>query len=271
MLLLTLIVIFLFSLNGYNAQLSANLSAEANLTKTLFTNYRTNIRPEDVVYVYVTISLKQIVSLDEKNQIMTSSAFVSQAWNDPRLTWDPAAYNGIEVVMVQASQIWIPDTVVINTADTSGYFTLNTVFSYANLNYDGSIYLYIPATSLKTRCSLNTANYPFDKQVCYLKLTSWTNPVNRIQYDLSKNDTIDLSDYTPNPVWTLTDTDLVSKYSGDRDPFEYSSNLEIDIKFFLSRKPLYYMMNSVLPCLILNVVTVLTFFMPFGNSLGLCK
>ncbi len=80
-----------------------------------------------------------------------------------------------------------------------------------------------------------------------------------------------MSDYTNNTIWTLVSSDVLSQQSSDRVPFEDAQNTEIILKINLQRKPLYYMMNTVFPCFILNIVTVLTFFMPIGNAIGLGK
>ena len=39
------------------------------------------------------MSMRQIVSLDEKNQLMTSSFYLACQWLDGRLKWTPTASN----------------------------------------------------------------------------------------------------------------------------------------------------------------------------------
>jgi len=38
--------------------------------------------------------MRQIVSLDEKNQMMTSSFYLACQWKDGRLKWTPESTNG---------------------------------------------------------------------------------------------------------------------------------------------------------------------------------
>ena len=250
--------------------LSAKMTAEKNLIATLFSSsYRKDVRPSDTVGVSVKVGLKQIVGLDEKNQIMTTSCYFSQYWTDPRLVWTPNATSDIRVILVPAKNLWMPDTVILNTADTDGYLKLNSDFSYAAIEYTGNIEMVVAATAMKTRCALNMKNYPFDVQTCTIVLASWVNSETRVSFDIP-NDNIDLTDFTVNSIWKLASTNLLDKVGGDRVDFEDSSNSEISFVLHLERKPLYYMMNSVFPCLILNMVTLLTFFMPFGNQVGLC-
>src|SRR5689334_15378510 len=106
--------------------LPASQIAEQALIRTLLTDYNKNIRPEDQVSVDITATIQQIVGIDEKQQIMTSSSFISQQWYDDRLTWSPNASNyNIKVVMLPVKSLWIPDTMVLNSADASGYFTVS--------------------------------------------------------------------------------------------------------------------------------------------------
>jgi hypothetical protein len=56
-------------------------------------NLNTNIDSKGALYIYLKLSLRQLISLEERNQIMTTSFFLMLSWNDPRLSWDPAQYN----------------------------------------------------------------------------------------------------------------------------------------------------------------------------------
>ncbi|CAF2078094.1 unnamed protein product, partial [Rotaria magnacalcarata] len=66
--------------------LPASQQIEQTLITNLTTGYNKNIRPDDQVSVAITASLKQILALNEKQQIMTPSSFISQTWADSRLS-----------------------------------------------------------------------------------------------------------------------------------------------------------------------------------------
>ena len=103
-----------------------------------------------------------------------------------------------------------------------------------------------------------------------IRLGSWTYGDNKIFYSLNDSN-VDISDFTNHSIWNLYSAVVLSSVKGDRDPFETTSNTEIDIKLILTRKALYYMMNSVFPCFILNLVTLLSFFMPPSSASGIGK
>lgn len=93
----------------------------------------------------------------------------------------------------------------------------------------------------------------------------------------SNDDFVDTSRYIYNPIWDLYDV-VVNPYTTD-DRYkgvEYPSGSfpfseDITFKVILFRIPLYFMINNIFPCLILNCVTLLIFFLPFVSQMTLCK
>ncbi|CAF3139563.1 unnamed protein product [Rotaria sp. Silwood2] len=242
---------------------------EQTLITTLLSGYNKNIRPDDQVSIYITASLQQIVTIDEKQQIMTSSSFISQTWFDDRLSWNTSASNNIEVVMLPVKSIWIPDTMILNSADASGYLTVSD-YSLASVDSTGQVYMILPALTIRTRCNFYVQKFPFDNQICSINLTSWSQGYNRIIYAENRSLVIDTSGYSEHPLWKLYDTDLIVINASDRAPFEETYNAIISIQLFLQRKPLFFMMNGIFACLILNCVTLLSYALPFAPQIGLC-
>jgi nicotinic acetylcholine receptor beta-4 len=237
----------------------------------LLSGYNKNIRPNDTVSVDITATLQQIVSIDEKQQIMTSSSFISQTWYDSRLSWTPSgSNNNIAVVMLPVTSLWIPDTMILNSADSSGYLPVNT-YSYASVNYSGQVYMILPALTVKTRCNFYVQKFPFDKQTCSISLTSWSQGSSRIIYTEDSSTVIDVSEYTEHPLWKLSGTDMVVIQAEDRTPFEVTTNDVITIQLYLQRKSLFFIMNGIFACWVLNCVTLLSYSLPFGSQIGLCK
>jgi hypothetical protein len=63
------------------AQQSAMLKVEQTLVSSLLNSaYSVNVRPSPTTTIYVNVQLKQIISLDEKNQLLTISCFIEQFW-----------------------------------------------------------------------------------------------------------------------------------------------------------------------------------------------
>ncbi len=58
----------------------------------------------------------------------------------------------------------------------------------------------------------------------------------------------------------------------DRFYFYYPDYLiqEVIFQVELKRRPLYFMINLIFPCLVLNVITILSFYVPFIPQMSMC-
>ena len=71
--------------------------------------YNTIIRPSDNILIDIKLSLKQISSIDEKNQIFTTNSYFGVFWLDSRLKWNPEDFGNVTFVLLQANKLWTPD------------------------------------------------------------------------------------------------------------------------------------------------------------------
>lgn len=138
---------------------------EYDVYKDILKNYNSKVRPADLVNISMSFSLKQIVSIDEKNQLMTSSSYLGLEWNDTRLTWNSSDYSNVTEILVPTNQLWIIDLFVVNIGDANGYVNIASQ-SLSVIQNTGLIYVIFSLTNLKTRCSLDIKHYPFDMQTC---------------------------------------------------------------------------------------------------------
>ena len=84
---------------------AAAQNATGSLTKTAYTK---QLRPRgdninETLTITVGLKLNQNVSLDERNQILTTNLYVFFEWNDPRLQWEKNNYDDCETITVSAS------------------------------------------------------------------------------------------------------------------------------------------------------------------------
>lgn len=47
-------------------------------------------------------------------KVLTTHAWIRIFWKDSRLSWDPAEWNGVENINLDATEVWIPDVVPYN-------------------------------------------------------------------------------------------------------------------------------------------------------------
>jgi len=103
-------------------------------------DYDKIIRPSVTVDILMNIALKQIMAIDERNQIMITASYLFVSWNDPRLKWNSNETNDIDTISIGAKSIWLPDLYVTNTAEQNGFISI-TDLNIAYIQSDGLIYL----------------------------------------------------------------------------------------------------------------------------------
>jgi hypothetical protein len=124
-------------------------------------NYVNPIRASKIVDGLFKVFLRQIISIDEKNQVMTSSVNIYACWTDSRLSWDSDEYSDISQLLIPASKLWMPDLVIQNSADTNIFTGVNSN-TYAMVTCDDDVNVVYSVSNLKTRCPMNVRKFPFD-------------------------------------------------------------------------------------------------------------
>ncbi|OWA51486.1 Neuronal acetylcholine receptor subunit beta-3 [Hypsibius exemplaris] len=233
---------------------------EQRLLYNLLQGYEKSVRPvrnaSTPIVVRLGISLTHLFDLDERNQVLTTMVWLNQEWYDELLTWDPADYNGLAVLVVPCDFLWLPDMVLYNNADdyVHGY-----VKSRALLYNNGTVF-WPPPTKMRSTCKVNIEYFPFDTQECEMKFGSWV--YNGFQVDVvARTDRVDLSDYVKNGEWELQSVVVerrVTYYASCcPEPFP-----DLTFRLVIRRKVLYYAYSTLLPCIMMSALTVLVFVLP---------
>ena len=200
---------------------------------------------------------------------MTSSSYLFVHWIEKRFHWNPIKFDNIVFITIPVNDLWIPDFYVINTANTDGSITFNDN-ALAVVKFDGSIYLNIDLIGLNTRCSISTFKFPFDEQKCSIVFGSWFNWKVRFNQDFSISNESYLVDYSDNPLWDLKNISSSLILTGSRF-LNLTNSIDYSLDLNIKRKPLYYMINDIFPCLLINALNLITFFLPFTLQASLSK
>lgn len=235
---------------------------EHRLMKDLFDGYNKDSRPvfnkSKAVNVELDVAYSQLVDLDGKNQILSSKIWIRQIWRNPFLSWKPENYSGIKAINVDPKLVWKPDLVLYNNI---GIGQTGAIYNYDTkvvLNHDGTNYWYAP-TEIKSICKIDITFFPFDEQKCPLVFGSWTYTGNYLNLT-KKNDSADLGKYTISGEWELIAMPArrnVVKYSCCPHPY-----IDVTYHIIVRRKVLFYMANLILPCVVLALLTVFSFYLP---------
>ncbi|XP_072519044.1 neuronal acetylcholine receptor subunit beta-2 [Salminus brasiliensis] len=228
--------------------------------------YNKLIRPavnkSQQVTIAIQVSLAQLISVNEREQIMTTNCWLTQVWNDYRLMWDPEEYEGVRKVRLPSRHIWLPDIVLYNNAD--GTYEVS-FYSNAVVSSNGEV-AWLPPAIYKSACKIEVRDFPFDQQNCTLKFRSWT-------YDHTEIDMILLSDFAsrddfkPSGEW-----DIISLPGRKNEDPNDETYLDITYDFIIRRKPLFYTINLIIPCVLITSLAILVFYLPSdcGEKMTLC-
>ncbi|XP_045116269.1 acetylcholine receptor subunit alpha-L1-like [Portunus trituberculatus] len=244
----------------------------------LLSSYNRLIRPvqnnTDKITVWMRLRLSQLIDLNLKEQIMTTNVWVHHEWRDHKFQWDPDEYGGVEELYVPSEIIWLPDIVLYNNAD--GEYIITTM-TKAVLHFDGTV-KWSPPAIFKSSCVIDVRYFPFDQQECFMKFGSWT--YDGYQIDLKHLDQhegtdlvklgIDLAEYYPSVEWDIMGVPAQRNekfYPCCVEPYP-----DIYFNITLRRKTLFYTVNLIIPCVSLEYLSVLVFYLPAysGEKVALC-
>ncbi|XP_040202781.1 acetylcholine receptor subunit epsilon isoform X2 [Rana temporaria] len=244
-------------------------SEELQLLNDLFSNYDKNARPaksiHDIIQVRLKLTLTNLISLNEKEETMTTNVWLQLEWDDYRLTWNESDYGGVAVLRVSPDNVWLPDIVLENNVD--GQFE---VAYYANTLIHSNGYIsWLPPAIFRSACPVVVTYFPFDWQNCTLVFRSKTYNAKEVTLLLAFGESgellervdIDPEAFTENGEWAIKHCPAW-KYVNHRfteDDLQYQ---EINFGLVIQRKPLFYIVNIIVPCVLISSLVVLVYFLP---------
>nr|XP_046256703.1 neuronal acetylcholine receptor subunit alpha-7-like isoform X2 [Scatophagus argus] len=230
------------------------------LLRELLRDYNPMERPvandSQALTVQFSLTLMQVMDVDEKNQIITTNAWL-QMWYDHYLQWNQSEYPGVKNLRFTPDQVWTPDILLYNSAHDKFDATFKT-----NVLVNSSGFCeYLPPGIFISTCNVDVRWFPFDIQRCELKFGSWT--FDGWLLDLQMKEA-DVSGYMPNGEWDLLEV------PGGRHEVFYDCCAEPypDVTFVvtLRRRTLFYALNLLIPCVLLSSMTLLVFLLPANSG-----
>uniref|UniRef100_A0A4W6E9A3 Cholinergic receptor, nicotinic, gamma n=1 Tax=Lates calcarifer TaxID=8187 RepID=A0A4W6E9A3_LATCA len=258
------------------------VNLEGELFKDLMKGYNKNVRPMeksgDITQVYIKMTLTNLISLNEKEEALMTSVWIEMQWCDYRLRWDQpprsALYGNItSELRVPSKSIWLPDVILENNVD--GQFEV-ALYCNALVSPNGCVY-WLPPAIYRSACAITVNYFPFDWQNCTMVFRSQTYSANEIELVLKEEDNhtlewvdIDPEAFTENGEWVIRHRPAkkVINTEHTKDELEYQ-----EVVFFLiiQRKPLFYIINIIAPCVLFSSLCLLVYYLPAkGQSLLYC-
>ncbi|XP_011807398.1 PREDICTED: acetylcholine receptor subunit gamma isoform X2 [Colobus angolensis palliatus] len=189
---------------------------EERLLTDLMQNYDPNLRPaerdSDVVNVSLKLTLTNLISLNEREEALTTNVWIEMQWCDYRLRWDPRDYEGLWVLRVPSTMVWRPDIVLENKSQTYSTNEIDLQLSQE----DGQ-----------------TIEWIFIDPEAFTENGEWA-----IQH---------------RPAKMLLDPAAPAQEAGHQKVVFY---------LLIQRKPLFYVINIIAPCVLISSVAILIYFLP---------
>ncbi|XP_071087949.1 neuronal acetylcholine receptor subunit beta-4-like isoform X2 [Haliotis cracherodii] len=245
--------------------ITASVDDVARLHRTIFHKYNRVIPPvynqSHSVSVNLSLFLLMIHDLDMKNQVLTTSGWLNIQWEDEFLKWNKSDYGGVEDISVSQKKIWLPDLLIENTAQN--FAELGNSAMLVSIDYDGKIF-WEPGFVAKTICEVNIGKYPFDYQLCEIKFLTWMH-TNRTLEVFPGTGEVSLDACIPNGEWDITSTEAESYFY----PSTYrpgTKHTGVTFRIHLQRKRTFYVLNTIVPVVMLSLLNVLVFLLPASSG-----
>ncbi|XP_077592374.1 acetylcholine receptor subunit delta [Stigmatopora nigra] len=234
--------------------------------------YNKELRPverqEDAVDVYLALTLSNLISLKEVDETLLTNVWIEHTWTDYRLTWNASEFDGIEILRLPSSMVWLPEIVLENNNDAQFQ-----VAYYCNVlvQPDGLCY-WLPPAIFRSSCSINVNYFPFDWQNCTLKFTSLTYNAKEIRMLLKPEGNatvewiiIDPASWTENGEWEVIHRPA-KRNAYKHIPMESNKHQDITFYLIIKRKPLFYIVNIIIPCVLISFLASLVYYLPADSG-----
>ncbi|XP_041469859.1 neuronal acetylcholine receptor subunit alpha-10-like [Lytechinus variegatus] len=175
-------------------------SGEKNVTEKLLSDYgpisarplRNSSKP---IVVFFRALLRELISFDETNQVITLLIYVRLTWVDEYLRWDPAGYN--RTLLMIPKNIWLPELTLDENVDRD---FISSPSTYATATSDGTVNWYFPAV-ITTTCKVDVRFFPFDIQECTLTFLPWTMDESMMMLRFPDGEDATQDIYQRNGIW----------------------------------------------------------------------
>ncbi|XP_038207975.1 neuronal acetylcholine receptor subunit alpha-10-like isoform X1 [Zerene cesonia] len=251
---------FIWILTPFILKGAFSCDEEYQLVRHLMDKYDPSVRPVEnsshPLLVTFGVSLHHIIDVEEKDQLLTTNCWITQIWTDHHLRWNTSDFDGISVIRIPYERVWKPDIILYNNADPnyrSAVINTNVIVKNTGEVTWLSHGIYVSV------CDINVEQFPFDVQLCTMKWASWT--YDGFQLDIQKQfDEGDTTNYQTNGEFDLVSFEAIKHnqyYSCCVEPYP-----DITYAIKLRRRPMFYVFNLILPCLLINGIALLVFYVP---------
>lgn len=252
-----LVILFCGTLTRNVAEAVTAADMRTHLSTTLSSTYYTYVRPvtdqSSIVDVSADLYLIGINNFDNSEQKLTTTAYLEITWTDEIIARDWADAN-IDTIYVPQTDVWIPDLALQNGFETLK--GLGDKFLYLKVEKTGTV-TWRPYQVFESACEVDVTFFPFDKTKCELNFVIWSNTKDSATI---KTGTVGMNTdlYEGNSAWNLL--------SATSANFTTSKSTGVTFSIEIKRKPLHYLINIMIPVILLGILNVFVFVLPASSG-----
>ncbi|XP_055837683.1 neuronal acetylcholine receptor subunit alpha-5-like [Episyrphus balteatus] len=230
-----------------------NSTFNDNLKRDLFVNYNKfalpmfNNKPTDVK---IGLTVRH-VDIDELKGKITVYGWIRMQWQDDKFKWSPSDYGNIATMHVAADDVWRPDIALFNSATDRDDHLGGSQLIVAQT---GTV-LWVPPAVFTAFCSLDLQLWPFDTQVCNLKIGSWSMADMKLSLYGGKDSETEVDSMVENNEWAIR------KVSTKFETSEQFYNF-VKFEFVLDRRAAMYKALIFTPASCIVLLVLSSFWLP---------
>lgn len=136
---------------------------------------------------------------------------------------------------------------------------MTSVSSNVIIESSGNV-TWLSMSIFRSSCSIDVKYFPYDIQNCTMAFASWTYGLDKLNI-LIHSEVGDITNYVPSSEWAL----LLYQPMRSMETFSCCPDEPVPfMKYFIviKRRPLFYLFNMVMPCVLITIVALLGFYMP---------
>ncbi|XP_069108301.1 acetylcholine receptor subunit delta-like [Argopecten irradians] len=242
-------------------------SLEGDLRSFLFDqgNYQKQTRPETVVQVNLSFSILTFNALDVRNQVLTTTGYFNVIWEDERVSWNKEdKYDSVRLIYADEAVVWRPPLIIDNSVSDISVMSDEAIPIRCSMR---GLMIWSPSGIYKTMCETDVTFYPFDTQTCDISISTWGYTDNEIALGITDSeDPLDMDLYRRNGEWEYVSYS-VSAYIRGRSKQTFPT---INYQVKLRRRPMYHVLNTLTPTILLAFLSCITFKLPpeSGERIG---
>jgi hypothetical protein len=220
--------------------------------------YNKNIIPvinqSDAISVSISLNIVALNTFDEVQGVISISGFLIVTWFDEIIPWNPEDFGGRQILVIPQNEIWRPSLYIVRSVDN--YKEIGNESFKIRYTSDGEA-TWQPGGIMKSTCSADVRFYPYDIQSCQIAFSAFGYTDNEIQLWSPMSNVSNLF-FEANGEWNIINT---ASYFYWHPQYSY-----ISYEFRLERRPTFFVVNMLIPILLLGSLNVLVFLLPAASG-----